>query len=57
MSSFTKQFKTALYFFFLMYQDDDGLNVTGRFYPPIRVEGVAHDMVLECLWKCSGKLM
>lgn len=59
-SLFTQEFKTALFFFsffFLMYRDDDGLNVTGRFYPPIGVEGVAHDMVLECLWKCSGKLM
>ncbi|KAK8588634.1 hypothetical protein V6N13_087541 [Hibiscus sabdariffa] len=33
--------------------DAEGLDETGRFYgvPPICIEGVAHDMMLDCSWK------
>ncbi|XP_022927237.1 uncharacterized protein LOC111434144 isoform X2 [Cucurbita moschata] len=33
--------------------DDEGLNETGRFYSvtPICIQGVAHDMMLDCSWQ------
>ncbi|KAL5726100.1 hypothetical protein ACHQM5_009170 [Ranunculus cassubicifolius] len=32
--------------------DDEGLNETAKFYdvPPVRIDGVAHDMMLDCSW-------
>lgn len=37
--------------------DTEGLNETGRFYgvSPICVEGVAHDMMLDCSWEKGAR--
>lgn len=44
----------------MVLQDDEGLKETGRFYDvePVCVEGVAHDMMLDCSWeKGAGVLL
>ncbi|KAM7516302.1 hypothetical protein LguiA_005885 [Lonicera macranthoides] len=39
--------------------DEEGLNETGRFYgvPPVCVEGVAHDMMLDYSWEKGAKVI
>ncbi|PON42776.1 Alpha/beta hydrolase fold [Parasponia andersonii] len=39
--------------------DAGGLNETGRFYDvsPVCVEGVAHDMMLDCSWEKGAKII
>ncbi|XP_062152803.1 uncharacterized protein LOC133861110 [Alnus glutinosa] len=39
--------------------DAEGLNETGRFYgvSPVSVEGVAHDMMLDCSWEKGAKVI
>lgn len=37
----------------------EGLHETGRFYgvSPVCLEGVAHDMMLDCLWEKGAELL
>lgn len=37
----------------------EGLNETGRFYgvSPICLEGVAHDMMLDCSWEEGAEVL
>ncbi|KAM6567274.1 hypothetical protein CsatA_026402 [Cannabis sativa] len=39
--------------------DTEGLNETGKFYgvSPVCVEGVAHDMMLDCSWEKGAKVI
>lgn len=39
--------------------DDEGLKETGRFYDvePVCVEGVAHDMMLDCSWEKGAEVL
>ncbi|KAJ4885498.1 alpha/beta-Hydrolases superfamily protein [Raphanus sativus] len=39
--------------------DDEGLKETGRFYDvePVCIEGVAHDMMLDCSWEKSAEVL
>ncbi|KAL0725174.1 hypothetical protein Bca4012_039773 [Brassica carinata] len=39
--------------------DDEGLKETGRFYDvePVSIEGVAHDMMLDCSWEKGSKVL
>lgn len=41
------------------FQDAEGLQETGRFYgvSPVYVEGVAHDMMLDCYWEEGAKVI
>ncbi|KAF9684119.1 hypothetical protein SADUNF_Sadunf04G0084700 [Salix dunnii] len=41
----------------ILGNDTEGLNETGRFYgvSPICVEGVAHDMMLDCSWEKGAR--
>lgn len=40
-------------------QDDEGLKETGKFYDvePVCIEGVAHDMMLDCSWEKSAEVL
>ncbi|CAN7128215.1 unnamed protein product [Brassica rapa subsp. narinosa] len=39
--------------------DDEGLKETGRFYEvePVCIEGVAHDMMLDCSWEKGAEVL
>ncbi|KAH8511244.1 hypothetical protein H0E87_008699 [Populus deltoides] len=49
--------KTCQGWRFTLKMDTEGLNETGRFYgvSPICVEGVAHDMMLDCSWEKGAR--
>ncbi|CAH8277389.1 unnamed protein product [Arabidopsis lyrata] len=41
------------------FKDDEGLKETGRFYEvePVCIEGVAHDMMLDCSWEKGAEVL
>lgn len=43
----------------MVLQDDEGLKETGRFYEvePVCIEGVAHDMMLDCSWEKGSEVL
>lgn len=43
----------------MVLQDDEGLKETGRFYDaePVCIEGVAHDMMLDCSWEEGAEVL
>lgn len=40
-------------------QDSEGLEETGQFYDvePVCIEGVAHDIMLDCSWDKGAKVL
>lgn len=40
-------------------EDAEGLTETGRFYgvSPVSIEGVAHDMMLDCSWEKGAQVI
>lgn len=43
----------------MVSQDGEGLEETGRFYDvePVCIEGVAHDMMLDCSWEKGAEVL
>lgn len=43
----------------LCFQDSEGLRETGKFYgvSPVCIEGVAHDMMLDCSWEKGAEVI